>query len=323
MKAVETLNQLINIYGRYQTTDEVESDAEFLDLCKAHGDNELDPFQAERKTVKEVSGLMENSLKNHTSQGQVKHSLRIYQRFVRSSTKSQDQIWLQLARLRHYSKWTVPQQEYFDRICTIIATKLDYFLSFTQRNEEGQGNPINDYHRYSIQYLGQLPDPVMSPKNELAEMVHRFLKKNNLRGFFFPTHEMDSTQVNERLSDKLSQSLVFIQLVQNEMFSDSYPPVPNYCFTEYTQATAENKSILMVFANGVWKDDLIKDDYVLLDLDSWYRFVDGAALMFLEPTRLNSEYDKNRLSNEARLKDPLLLQVENARRALWENAPDK
>lgn len=315
------LDQLISIYGRYQTTDEVKADAEFLELCEAHPDNELDPFHSQRKLVEKLSRQMDSSLKNQTARSQVRTTLRFYQKFVGSSTNSEEQIWLQLARVRHYPKWTEPQQEYFDQISTIIATKLDYFLSFTQRNQQGAGNPINGYHRYSIQYLGQLEDPIASSENKLAEMLDRYLKRHNLRGFYFPIHEDDSQQVLTKLHEALSRSLVFIQLVQNEMFSNVYPAAENYCFTEYTQAAEENKRILMLFANGAWPDDLIDDVDVPFDLDDWYQFVRGAALMFLEPTSFNDEYNKNGPLIKAKLKNPLLAQVKQARDALWENAP--
>jgi hypothetical protein len=316
MGALETL---IKIYASHPTAN-VASDPEYVALCEANHDNAF--FHKERHRVEALKTKLEGQVAiQQTRQKQVKYALRIFERLVGSENQL-DEICLRLIRGAYYPDWTEKQRSYFDKISEILETCEDYFLSFTQRNSGGgMGNPINGIHRYLIQSYG-LPDPKDSASNELARMLDLVLRTSryDFRGFFFPAHEDDSAQVNQKLKNALERSLVFIQLVQNEMFSTHYDSGKNYCYQEYSMACGLQKKMIYLFANGQHPDDLIPEDAAHFELDSWYQYVLGADCVAFDPTVV-SDQSANIPVNRAKLKDRLVESVQKVREALWNDAP--
>jgi hypothetical protein len=312
------LEELIEIYGR-RRADDVAGDPDYVRLCKAHdGDN---VFHSDRHRIEDIKRSLERQTGIQNSrQKQVKYALKLFHRLVGSEDRKYE-ICRRLARLSYYLGWTIKQKEYFDDTCTLIATKLDYFFSFTQRNQTGAGNPINSYHRYLIQSLG-LPDPKDSSQNELACLLDRLLRASRyqFRGFFFPAHVGDSRQVTQKIFKALDDSVVFIQLVQNEMFSNYYVGRPNYCFEEYRRAFDKNKKMIFVFADGQHPQDLIPEETVLFDLDSWYQVIRGVDCLYMPPTRI-AEQSANIQVSLDKLKERLVEAVQSFRESLWEGVP--
>jgi hypothetical protein len=313
-----TIEELIEIYARHQA-DDVASDPHYVYLCQANDTDNV--FHATRRRVEMIKRTLEKRVGNQkTYQKQVKYALILFHRLV-GSEDQQDEICLRIVRQSYYPKWTDKQKAYFDETSALLKTSLDYFLSFTQRNQTGAGNPINGAHRYLIQSMGLL-DPVSSVQNELAHMLDIFLSNSRyqFRGFYFPTHEDNSQQVDQKVYDSLDNSLVFIQLVQNAMFSRLYNGRPNYCFREYQRAVAQRKNMIFLFADGQHPNDLIPEEDVEFDLDAWHTFVIGVDCLDLQPTRI-AEQSSSIQVNITRLKERLVEGVRRFREALWEGVP--
>jgi len=310
------LEELIKIYGRRQT-DDVARDPDYVGLCKANDGDNL--FHAERHRIEGIKRKLEMQAGiQKTLQKQVKYALTLFHRLVGSENQMHE-ICRRIARLSYYPNWTQKQKAYFDETCTLITTKLDYFLSFTQRNVNGVGNPINSYHRYLIQSEG-LPDPKDVQDNELARMLDMLLRRYQFRGFFFRAHEGDSQQATRKFLNALDESVVFIQLVQNEMFSKNYVDRPNYCFLEYHRAVAKKKKMIFLFADGQHPQDLITEVDVVFDCDEWYQFIRGADCLYMQPTRI-AEQSASIQSNYDKLKQRLVEAVRSFRDGLWEGVP--
>ncbi|HYJ84591.1 MAG TPA: hypothetical protein VEW46_00880 [Pyrinomonadaceae bacterium] len=311
------IDDLIQIYAT-NPADNVAADPYFVKLCEDNdGDN---IFHATRNRIERVKRELEVAGELRTYRCQAQLALELYHQLV-GSENQEDVIFLRIVRIAYLPKWTDKQKIYFDDACTTIATKLDYFLSFTQRNPVKGGNSVNSYHRHLIQSIG-LPDPKDSAKNELAKMLDVVLRTSRyqLRGFFFPEHEDDSTEVKKKLTDAMDKSLVFIQLVQNEMFRKSYQPDENYCFIEYSQAVGKNKGMILLFADGEHPADLITKVAVRFELLDWYKRIGGDDCLDLGPTRV-AEEAINIKPNLEKLKEKLIEKVNDTRVALWEGVP--
>jgi len=314
---LETLKKLIEIYAR-QPADQVTGDPEFAELYAEHPKVD-DPFHAQHQRVKKIKRRLEKEVGIQGSpHSQVKFALRYFHGLL-GGTNDEDRICVGLTKLAYYPNWISEQKTYFDETCTRMRTKVDYFLSFTQRNRSGAGNPINGYHRHLIQVVGQLADPLMSVDNQFAKMLDNLLKRK-FTGFFFPTTEGESNVVKKNLAERMSQSLVFIQLVQNEMFVKAYAGQPNFCHEEYLQAIAENKKVILLFADGEYRQDLLPDFDVLPDLDEWYEYVFERDALFMKSTQFAPD-PATMQENHLRLKEKVMDKVEEFRVALWENAP--
>jgi len=311
-----TIAELIEIYARRQA-DDVASDLRYVSLCRANDADNV--FHASRRRVEMIKRTLEEQVGiQQTYQKQVKYALKLFYRLV-GSEDQQDEICLRITRQSYYPRWTDRQKAYFDETSALLKTSLDYFLSFTQRNQTGAGNPINGAHLHLIQSMGLL-DPLSSAQNELAHMLDIFLRNNNFRGFYFPTHEDNSQQVDQKIDESLDNCIVFIQLIQNEMFSKHYGGWPNYCFREYLQAVAKSKHMIFLFADGQHPDDLIPEEAVKFDLNAWHRFVRDADCVDLKPT-LIAEQSASIQVNRDKLKERLVEGVQKFRKALWEGVP--
>ncbi len=315
-----SLEELIEIYGGREAKD-VSKDQNYVRICQENDGNPI--FHAERFRIENIKRKLEKEAGiQKTRQKQVKFALRFFHRLV-GSKDDEDEVCRRLTLASYYPQWTDKQKLYFDETCVLVKKKLDYFLSFTQRNRSGAGNPINSYHRYLIQSIG-LPDPKDSQENELARMLDRLLQisRYQFRGFFFPAHEGDSQQATEKFLKALDNSMVFIQIVQNEMFSKHYQHQnrPNYCYIEYKQAIEKKKEMIFIFADGQHPQDLIPEEDAQFEFDDWYELILGADCVHMEPTRIADERS-NIPDSIDKLKKRLVEAVQRHRETLWEGAP--
>jgi hypothetical protein len=314
------LTELIEIYSR-RLADDVPGDPEYVTLCQGMDANSL--FHHARHRVETLKRKLEKEVGiQQTAQKQVKYSLKFLQR-VNGSQNQEDQICYQLTRKTYFPHWTAKQQQYFEDIVAKIKAGQEYFLSFTQRYRgEGAGNPVNSLHRYLIQSYGLL-NPQDSTKNELAHMLDNVLRssqRHQFNGFYFPAHEDDSAEVKKKVDDALDQALVFIQLVQNEMFSRHYEDRFNFCHSEYGRALASAKPMIYLFADGIHPDDLISEEDADFSLDNWYQYIRKIDCVDLAPT-IVAEETANVVANRRKLQERLVEKVQCFREALWNNVP--
>ena len=318
---MSTLDDLIGIYGR-QPADRVPEDPEYQALCKVNDSKTL--FHYERRRVETIRRRLEGVLdQQETRQKQVKNALKIFDWLLAPDNNQEDEICRRLVRADWYQEWTQQQQAHFDATVETLRNGLDYFLSFTQRNSVGAGNPVNAFHRYLIQSYG-LEDPNSSPKNELAKAVDRALRisRYKFRGFFFPMHEDDSTEVTAKLRLAMDRALVFIQIVQNEMFDKgSYKDTENYCFDEYTMAVDRRKNHIYLFADGQHPADLIPKGRTFHRFETWFEFVKKTDCVALARTLDVTRESQNVAVNQDLLNKRLIDKVQSFREALWNNSP--
>ncbi len=313
---MDTLVQLIEIYGR-QPLAAVQNDADYQQLCQSNDNNLL--FHHQRHLVEDLKRKLEQTVEiQQSAQKRVKYALRLFQRLLGSEAQA-DEICVRLTKRAYDAGWTATQRSYFDAATVRLRDSQDYFLSFTQRHDEGASNPVNRRHRYLIQSYG-IPDPKDSASNELALMLHRALHADELRGFFFPEHEDDSARVSEKLKKAMQRSLVFVQLVQNDMFSKRFPLDHNYCYAEYCDAMQQGKSMVYLFADGEHPADLIDEFNAHFALDTWYGYVREVDCISLDPTDI-AEQSANVPANRQKLKTKLIERVKSEREAIWESVP--
>jgi hypothetical protein len=317
-----SLQSLIEIYARCKSTS-VQNDPAFVALDQQNSDSPTRSrvFHEQVARVERIKRGLEDIVDIQTTyQGEVKLSLQKFQQLADSSDQ-EDEICLRLIRLTYYPNWTPKQTAFFDKMVEAIKKGHDYFLSFTQRRPPGGGNPLNSDQRYLIQSFG-LADPQGKDENELARMLDRLLRisKYGFRGFFYPMHENDSQQVKKKLNDAMNNSLVFIQLVQNEMFSKQYPIDPNYCFDEYSGACSEQKKMVLIFANGLHPGDMIIKTAVQSKFNAWYDYMHGADCVDLQPTRI-SEQAMNIQTNRDKLTKGVVEKLQELRKEILESVP--
>jgi hypothetical protein len=313
------LEELIEIYATVPA-DKVRQNARFVTLRQLNDADEI--FHSHHLLVEGQRRLLENTVAaQKTWQKEVKFALKAFQQLLNPQDKDdlRPEIFLRLVRRAYYPGWTAKQQSYFDAIIDHIRNKQDYFLSFTQRKVGDGSNPINSLQRYLIQTYG-IPDPKDEKENKLALMLHRALASHQFRGFFYPEYTGDTLQVAQKLKEGMDQSLVFIQLVQNEMFSKQYPAQPNYCADEYLDAAHQKKQMIYLFANGAYPADLILDYNVNFDFNPWYQFIHGAQCLDLAPT-LTADQSTNITGNRQKIREQLIDKMTKFREALWENVP--
>jgi hypothetical protein len=311
----------MKVYAR-QSVAQVGSDPEYIQLC--HDNDGNMQFHHARNTVQQIKEKLENTVGvQQTAQKQVKHALKVYQRFIRPEEQEDldQQICFRLIETAYYPQWTTKQQAYFKQIATELKKGQDYFLSFTQRNKPGLGNPVNSLHRHLIQSYG-IADPINRPDNTFAEMLDTVLSTSRyqFRGFFFPTHEDDSAAVKEKVATGLERSRVFIQIIQNVMFSKSYIAIPNYCFDEYSEAVRQKKHMVYLFVDGKHPNDFILEDDAVFELEPWHKVIrEGDCADFESTVTVN--LNDNLTTNRERLKEKIVEKVEGFRQRLWENVP--
>jgi hypothetical protein len=314
-----TLTDLIAIYGR-QSADQVPRDPQYDSLCKQNDGNLL--FHYERLRVERLRRKLEKSLNmQQTRQSQLKSALKIFEHELAPDNNQEDEIVVRLVHAAWYPNWTPAQQQYFDDTIETLGDGLDYFLSFTLRNPVGGPNPVNTFHRYFIESYGL--DPSRSANNELAKALDRALQssKYKFRGFYFPAHEDDSQLVSKKLAEAIDRALVFIQIVQNDMFSKRFKADENYCFDEYTMASAQQKKSIYLFADGQHPADMIPLVDTFPRFSNWYQLIEQTDCVALARTLSIPLESANVAANHDLLKKRLIDKVWSFREALWEGAP--
>jgi len=314
-----TLTELVDIYGR-QSADKASQDPQYIAICKANDANTL--FHYERLRVEKMRRLLEKALDiQETRQSQLKSALKIFEWRLAPDNNQEDEIVRLLVRAAWYPQWTAKQQTYFDMTVDTLRDGIDYFLSFTQRNSVGGKNPVNSFHRYLIESFGI--DPGNSEKNELASALDRSLRGSRYKfeGFFFPMHEDDSIEVTKKLRDAMERALVFIQIVQNDMFNKRFKPDENYCFDEFRMAADQRKKTIYLFADGDHPAHMIPHGETAPRFEDWYDLIQKTDCVALARTLAYPLESPNLVANQDLLNKKVIDKVWSFREALWNDSP--
>ena len=274
-----TLEQLIDLYSRVSPEAISESD-EYRALCGQYAANTA--FQAARKRVEEAAVFVQATMEAAAGASQeIVSALRL---LLRTRSVSQDlELYHDLISSRYRPNWSLEQQAHFDKAYKNLALRYDFFFSFTNRYEQRDGeNPVNTMYKHFILKV-LTPDEWKSAdrkkENLLARAIYTVLcRAEGHVGYFFPDTQYDNSVTEDKLRERLQDSFVFIQLVQNVMFR---PPAAgtNYCHWEYSLTMErlaadhgrENR-ILFALAERD-RNALLASDRVHPQYDRWHKDV--------------------------------------------------
>jgi hypothetical protein len=236
-----------------------------------------------------------------------------------------------LKRYGNNSLWREDQLDYFKEVYKAITTYNDYFLSFTNRKStENNPNIVNFNYEHLIRWLfhscrckRNFERESKKNNNLLAATIDYFLRSNKpqLRGFYYPVHESDNRKVEEKLRDAAGNTFVFIQIIQNVMFSKNFDCEKNYCFFEYCEAKrniSEDQRILFILAEGSREDIIPKTD-IWEKYDNWHDEMVEKDKIILEYTKTYKPKQLEELEDE--IKKKLLNRVSEAKRKMIDEVP--
>jgi hypothetical protein len=163
------------------------------------------------------------------------------------------------------TKWSAERTAYLDKALAAVGLQRDYFLSFTTRHHRDVSvNPINKRYEFFIRkVLKDRFGNVNEEKDNLfARAIHEIFSQK-ARGYYFSKSEDDASIVDDELKRELNQSMVFVQIVQSEMFELIEK---NYCYLEWEWAREhfgnDESCILYILGEDDrdWLDILVPDD---------------------------------------------------------------
>jgi hypothetical protein len=322
------LPRLLEIYSRLKVS-KVPDDAAYKALiAEAAAEDPSDPIFFETvERVDSIKSMLEELVGIQVSKKkQVEWALRTLRNWTNVDERNICEVLINRVYFPH---WENAQQAFYRDATDPKKESYDYFLSFTQRNPndkpgspgEKAGNPVNSAHHYLIRSHG-LPDPTDSPRNEFAHLMHQLLKNSNSKfnGYYYPTREGESAAVIPKLMEACRNSAVFVQVIQNEMFSKAYAGKDNFCFDEFRQAIAAKKPTIYIFADGTHPKDLIPPVDTLGTVYKWHKVIREGGVVNIQFTRTSAE--SGYISpNNAVISEKVIEQVGVLRNAMFNDIP--
>ena len=266
---------------------------DYIKLC--HENNGRFGFDTEREKVEKIKLFLEKTVgKQSSPRNQVIEALILLNRM---KTEEEKNICYALIIKGYSNQWKQSQLAHFNKYDDALRKNYDYFLSFTDRNlTPGYDNYINVKYKYLIKsLLGQEFKKANQKDNLLALAIHYLLKSSgNKKGFFYPQKQGDSQEVEEKLKSACENCFVFIQLIQNIMFTSCNET--NYCYFEYCharQCLAGKKGFIFLLAEK--SHDSLKAIHhdVYFEYDEWYCDILRRDNIILEPTE---KYNQKHIS---------------------------
>jgi hypothetical protein len=193
-------------------------------------------FKAERARIEFLKAQVEAALEEQVSQQQqVQNAIRFL--FGYRDIAWKRDLFHELIRIGYRPSWDSTRQTYFDNAWGKIKFDWDYFLSFTTRYPDVDGdNPINTaYRHFIVSEIGNDTFRSSDRKkvNLLASSVHKVLSESPIKGFYFPNYQYDNADTRTKLEEACDGCMVFVQLVQTIMFALPAQEGTNYCFEEW------------------------------------------------------------------------------------------
>lgn len=279
----EVQRQLVEVYSA-GPVEEVHQGAAYQNLCAKHrGDR---AFDGERTTIEDLRVRIDKYVGQRGSyREQVEFALRLVRNLRDPKRPSRPEACRELVIQSYGRSWPPEHQQYFVEKAAKIAAGVYYFLSFTNRNPNKPAhNLVNRDHRhFIIDAIGpqEYAKRDQSAENLAARAVHCLLSRPFPGGFYFPEHLEDNRIVAAKLMASCERSLAFVQLVQQEMFTQD-PATENWCHREYSWAQGNGpNNILFVQLDEKIRVDPVFDDW----RDSWYCSFDAGDPVKLTETR--------------------------------------
>lgn len=305
---------LIELYSN-GPIERVHDSEVYQKLCR---DNEGDrTFDAERYLIESVRSQIDQFMENSTSyREQVQGALRLLRRL---ETYEKKRLSRRLVLNSYASKWSDNARQYFEQKSLFMIDAKDYFLSFTNRNpNKPNQNDMNRNHRHFIRdSLGvkAYDSADLINCNLVAQTIHYHLKSLLYDGFFYPSHEENNQDVEEKLCRHCIRSLAFVQLVQAAMFQ-YIPESQNWCFYEYNLAhKQDSKHVLFVQI-----EEDIREEGIHAVFDDWYQDFAKRDSLKLQQTwnRSTRVIGENRRA----IRKKLSKQIEDAFSRIYRAIPD-
>ena len=319
MSAVATSmdDMLITVYANGTALDDsIHSTQAYLDMCERYGNNNV-AFDKARAIVEVAKKELEIQMVDQTPASQVSLALKGARR-RRLMPPEEQELYFHLVLASYERFWTSDQRSYFEKWCKFLFRSRDYFLSFTNRNvskDEGLPNIVNTDHEFFIR--SRIPtyeslDRVS--QNLLAMALHYLLQQKNFTGFYYPEHDDFSYEVEEKLRTEVTQSMVFIQIVQGVMFSFA----PSMCHLEFTNARDCDPVKPMIFLDA--ELSLLGDDRVTATLFNWYSYVSHQGRIRLGMT--SEKLDNVIRHNHQVIEEKIVRMLDVAAQRIYEGVPD-
>lgn len=307
--------KLIDIYATCNT-DKISKNPRFIKLRNQHKHDQ--DFPNINREIQDIKKLIEKRvLIQSYHKNQIIKALKVSNRIVKTNKEESIKIVHDLIIKMFRSKWTRKQLNHFETFFTALENCYDYCLSFTKRNPSpGQVNIINQKYKFLIKdILGhkKYKQANRIKDNLLAASINYLLENEQLNGFYYPHKEGDSQKVKQKLKEGCENSFVFVQLIQNVMFTDLNDE--NFCFFEYNVAVKPRpfrKHFKFLLAGNSHKD-LIKEEEVSLEYDDWYQNVYESDKLIIEPTDVYNAAQIKELKDK--ISEKLLQSVKNSK---WE-----
>jgi hypothetical protein len=307
-------DDLLRVYATNQV-GRIADVQEYKSLCAQHGTNPQ--FGAERDRIEIVKQKLEQWLEgNLTVHDQAEQALSV---LLSERYKPADlDLYFRLITLGYKPRWSPQQQDSFDASWKRISLTYDYFLSFTTRYEPeiAGDNPVNINYKYFIQHVlgvAYYDGNDRKKTNLLASSVHKHLERNSMHGFFYPHTANDNSVVAEKLEAACAGSRVFVQLVQNIMFTDPSER-KNYCFFEYEKvrqllAGVPNRERLILFIVAEKDQKLVRQPLVPVDYRDWHRHISSKGAPYLAAVDLQDR--ASRIEDLQKILDKIHDQIED------------
>ena len=287
--------KLIDLFGGDECAS-VLGGGEYRELCDEHKDHPF--FNRARYKIERLKHWLEVTVgMRSTPRGQVEQALRCACSVGRGRPSERLVVYFKgLVGRAYRGSWSRAQREYFDTAAERLGHCNDYFLSFTnQPHLESAVKPLNRDYVLLIQYaLGVGRREVLrSRENMVAHVLRHVFEDRGLRGFFFLDHVGDQSVLLDKLGSEIDRSLVFVQLLQREMFLRR-DAGQNLCLWEYNRAIkslGEDGHFAFVLAPGRG-GGLPEDDLIGLDYFEWHRAVNEKDMVILERPRNRKDADK-------------------------------
>jgi hypothetical protein len=281
--------QLIDLYAKYPAS-EVTTQSDYAQLYADYG--EESQFQWLRSQLQDMKACVQEWIKPAAPpQEQLQNAIHLL-RSYRWRERERD-LFYHLIVAIYGGKWGAERMAYLDAALAAVRLPNDYFLSFTTRHSAPDINPINARYKYFIQT--NLPNTLANKdqrkENLFAEAIYQIFSGKGAKGYYYPKSNDDTSIVIDELQRQVNQSMVFVQIIQTELFEFSQKP--NYCFQEWSWARGRfgNNEAHIVYISGeadrTWADSPPDAPYLM-----WHLHAKGKKV---KPTPLHRLPDEQEI----------------------------
>lgn len=138
-----------------------------------------------------------------------------------------------IKRSVYYKAWPEQERKTFDEKYKVIMDWHHFFLSYTNRDAFVTNNKFREL--IGSEYILPRPDTEWTTENFVARVVAKFLKGQNVSGFFDRNDIKSGDEIASNIRKCCSQCWAFVQIMELAILV--IPPAGklNWCFEEYDE----------------------------------------------------------------------------------------